>query len=242
VVPLNNQGVATWTTAQLPFGAVTVRATYQPTGLYAASNGSIGLTVIGNPTTTTLSSSLNPSGFGQSVSLTAQVRTVNGSNGTPTGSVLFTISNPVGLATTATVQLNNGTAVFSSTALSLGNHTVTALYVPSGALGYEPSSATQTQVVVRSASATTVTSSNNRPRVGQSVTLTATVNPAGATGTVQFTVNGTPFGGPIALPANGRATLTTSSLPVGILSIRAVYSGGPSALGSTSVIYSMTVR
>ena len=248
VVPLNNQGVAIWTTTQLPVGAVTVRATYQPTGLYAASNGSIGLTVIGKPTTTTLSSSLNPSGFGQSVSLTAQVRAVNGNNGNngnngaPTGSVLFAISNPVGLATTATVQLNNGTAVFSSTALSLGNHTVTALYVPSGVLGYEPSSATQTQVVVRSASATTVTSSNNRPRVGQSVTLTATVTPAGATGTVQFTVNGAPFGGPIALPANGRATLTTSSLPVGILSIRAVYSGGPSALGSTSVIYSMTVR
>lgn len=242
VVQLNNQGVAVWTTTSLPTGAVTVTATYQPTGLYAASNGSIGLTVIGKPTTTTLTSSLNPSGFGQSVSLTAQVRSVNAGNGTPTGAVVFTISNPTDAATVSTVQLNNGTAVFRSTALSTGNHTVTAQYVPSGGLGFEASTATLRQVVVTGASTTTVSSNNNRSRVGQAVTLFADVTPTGATGTVQFTVNGVPFGGPVTVPANGRATLTTSTLPVGTLSIRAIYSGGPNALGSTSAIFTMTVR
>jgi hypothetical protein len=242
MVPLNNQGVAVWTTSNLMTGAVTVTATYRPTALYAASSGAGGLTVVGKPTTTTLTSSLNPSGFGQSVSLTAQVRTVNAGNGTPTGSVQFDITGPTGVVSTSTVQLNNGSAVFRSTTVALGTNTVTARYVPSGALGFEPSSATLRQVVVRGSSSTTVASNTNRPRAGQSVTLTATVTPAGATGTVQFTVNGVPFGGPVTVLANGRATLTTSTLRVGTLSIRAIYSGGPNALGSTSAIFTMTVR
>jgi hypothetical protein len=76
------------------------------------------------PTTTSLTSSPNPSQFGQSVTFTA---TVTGS-GTPTGTVTF----KDGGKTLGTVFLSAGLASFSTSSLKKGTHLITAPYSGDG--------------------------------------------------------------------------------------------------------------
>ncbi|HEX8097689.1 MAG TPA: choice-of-anchor Q domain-containing protein, partial [Pyrinomonadaceae bacterium] len=73
-------------------------------------------------TTTTVTSSVNPSDFGQSVTFTA---TVNSAAGTPTGTVQFK-DNGNNLGSPAT--LNGGVATFTTSSLSVGSHNITADY------------------------------------------------------------------------------------------------------------------
>ncbi len=74
----------------------------------------------GTSTTTTLTSSLNPSVSGQQVSLTAVVTGAN-----PTGTVTFTVD---GTAQTPITLSSGGAATYSTTALAVGSHTITAAY------------------------------------------------------------------------------------------------------------------
>ncbi len=80
-------------------------------------------------TTTTLAASLGTAVPGQKVTLTATVSEGAG-NPTPTGSVTF----KDGAFTVATVALQNGVATFSTAALVLGNHSLTASYAGLGAV------------------------------------------------------------------------------------------------------------
>ena len=88
---------------------------------------------------------------------------------------------------------------------------------------------------------TTVSSLANPSVFGQSVTFTATVaaNTAGTgtpAGTVQFLIDGSDFGSPVAL-VNGSATSSAiSSLSVASHTIEAVYSGGTNFAASTGTL------
>ncbi len=101
--------------------------------------------------------------------------------------------------------------------------------------------------VVLKATATSLTSSRNPATYGQSVTFTARVTvvaPATGTptGTVQFKVNGVPaVGGVRTLNAAGVATFASSTVPGGINSIVAVYSGDAAFSTSTSPTVSQTI-
>jgi hypothetical protein len=73
---------------------------------------------------------------------------------------------------------------------------------------------------------TSVTASPSAPTAGQAVTFTATVSPPGATGTVQFAVDGSALGGPVAVAGDGTATSSSiSSLAPGDHVVTAAYSG-----------------
>lgn len=165
--------------------------------------------------TETLTSSLNPSSFGQNVTFTAQL---SSSSGTPTGDVQFidgtTVLGTVALSST-------GSASFSTSSLTVGSHTVTANYLPSGTL--PAATATLTQVVNGIATNTNLTSSLNPANVGQSVTFTATVTSANGTptGLITFTDGATTLG--TATLVNGVATYTTSTLAVGTHPIASAY-------------------
>src|SRR5205085_2570793 len=170
-----------------------------------------------------LTSSLNPSAFGQAVTLTA---TVSPSSG-PTGTVQFLDgATPLG-----TVALSGGTASLTTATLATGSHSVTAVYSGNTNYGGSTSSAVN-QTVNKVTTATTLTSSLNPSTFGQAVTLTATVSPSGPTGNVQFFDSATPLG-TVAL-SRGTALLTTSTLAVGAHSITAVYGGDTNDGGSTS--------
>src|SRR5581483_2686003 len=70
-------------------------------------------------TSTAIASSLNPSGLGQPVTFTATVTGVG-----PTGAVTFLD----GVTTIGTAAVTGGIATFTTTALGLGDHSVTASY------------------------------------------------------------------------------------------------------------------
>jgi len=96
------------------------------------------------PTTTSLTSSLNPSNTGQTVTLTATV-----APSAATGSVTF----KDGAATLGTGTLSGGTATFTTSSLSGGTHSLTAAY--GGNATYAPSTSVSiTQTVNQSLAGT----------------------------------------------------------------------------------------
>jgi hypothetical protein len=142
----------------------------------AAQDGSVGV-LLNNKnfvfalTQTTLSSSPNPTIFGQSVTFTANVTSASG---VPDGTVGFVWTanpqnGPFGSAT-----LSNGTASFATPSLPAGSNPIVAQYQGSENFASSASS-TVNQVVSMATSATSVFSSRNPANVGQTVEYTASV-------------------------------------------------------------------
>jgi hypothetical protein len=173
--------------------------------------------------------------FGQTVTFTASVAALNSSDGTPTGTVTFE-EGTVTLAASVVLD-DSGVATFSTSALSVGSHTITAVY--SGDIDFadcigDNSASPQ---VVQATSSTTVTSSPNGSVFGQAVTFTATVGagpggPGTPTGTVSFSEGSTILASGVAL-AGGQATFSTAALSVASHTITASYGGSASFLSSS---------
>jgi len=235
-------GVATSpATTALAQGTHAVTATYSATGGFSGSNGTLagGQTVNAASTTTALGSSVNPSVFGQGVSFTATVSPVAPGGGTPTGTVQFAVD---GASLGTPVTLVGGAATSPTTgALTVGNHAVTATYTATGSFTGSNTSLAGGQTVNKSNTTTAVASSTNPSSFGQSVTFTATVTataPGTGTpaGTVQFKVDGTNFGSPVALVAGSATSAATTTLAVGTRVITADYSGDASYNISTGTV------
>jgi hypothetical protein len=184
-------------------------------------------TTKGFVTTTSLSSSLNPSVYGQTVQLIAAVKSV-GPNA-PTGSVSFR----EGTTLLGSTRLNGGIAVLTCKHLAAGTFSLTATY------GGDPQSAKSTsdpliQVVNPASSTTTIKSSVNPSAQGQPVTFTAKVTSptAKVTGTVTF-MAGNAILGAVMLEGQ-KASITTSALPQGDNTITATYEGTPNIGGSAA--------
>ena len=215
-------GTATFTTSALPVGSHTITATFSGTATTATSSGSTGQTVDATPTTTGLTSSLNPSDFGDPVTFTATVT----SSGQPVDSGTIQFSDADGDLGSPVAVAADGTATFTTSALPVGTHTVTATF--SGTATLAVSSDTLSQVVGQAESTTVVTSDGTPSVVGDPVTFTATVTSGGQpvdSGTVQFSDADGDLGSPVDVEADGTATFTTSALPVGSHTITATFSG-----------------
>ena len=94
---------------------------------------------VANGTSSNLTSSLDPSQFGQTVTFTA---TVAGSGGTPTGAVTF----KDGAAVLGSTALSAGVASLATSSLTVGNHSITASYGGAASFGAS-TSAVLVQVV-----------------------------------------------------------------------------------------------
>src|SRR6478735_8747640 len=79
-----------------------------------------------------------------------------------------------------------------------------------------------TGLIAQTATTTAVTSNNNPSCDNENITLTATVTPGSATGTVEFFLDGVSLGPPTAL-VGGVRSITISSPATGSYSITAVY-------------------
>lgn len=179
-------------------------------------------------TTTTISSTPNPSSYGQAVTFTATVTSSLGSP--PNGETVTFMEKSTVLGTGS---LTDGQATFTTTALSGGN-SVKAVYPGDSTFATSTSSAVD-QVVNKASTTTTLVSSQNPSNAGQSVTFTATVTPpfgGSVTGHVAF-YNGTTKLGGVAL-SGGSASFTSTTLPAGTDQITAVYNGSSYFLTSTS--------
>lgn len=180
----------------LPLGTLTVNGAYTQT-----ATGVLDFDIGG----TTASPVLDLLAVSGSASLdgTVNVANINGFTPEP-GQTLtpFTYANRAGDFATINLPLDNGVPV----------------YVPE----YRPTSFV---LYVPLPTVTTLTTDPQTGSVyGESVVVTATVSANGATptGSVQFVVDGTNFGAPVAL-SGGIASFTTATLPAGQHSFTAVY-------------------
>src|SRR5262249_13472728 len=121
--------------------------------------------VQGGPTQVTLTSSANPSNFGNPVTFTATL--TSSSNGSFSGTVQFKEGN----TTIGTGGVSNGQAQFTSATLGAGPHSISAVY--SGDATFEGStSPVLTQTVNRGGVTILLTSGSNPASYGQSISLT----------------------------------------------------------------------
>ena len=227
-------GIASLTTSSLAAGVYTITATYGGDANFTAST-SPGLRQVVNSasksaTSTTLSSSLNPSTYGQSVTWKATVTTSGPVP--PTGSVTFSWSTyTIGSAT-----LNSsGIAILTKSNLNVYTYPLVAVYKgDSSNLG--STSAILNQVVKQATSAATVTSSPNPSIQGQAVTFTAKITSPTVvpTGPVTFTLGNTVLG--TVQLSGGKATFTTSTLPVGTDTVTVTYPWNSNIASSSASI------
>ena len=226
-------GSAQYSTSSLARGSHSITAAYSGDPNYSGSTSSVlTQTVNGASTSTTLASSQNPSNVGQSVTFTA---TVTSGSGIPTSTVTF----KDGSTTIGSGTLNgSGMATLTTTLLAAGSHSITAVY--GGDANFNGSTSnTVTQTVSKTATSTTLASSATTAKRGTTVTFTATVSPASATGTVGF-YDGTKLLSTITL-SGGTAKYATSSLAAGTHTITAKYSGDNTYSGSTSNAVTETI-
>jgi len=198
--------------------------------LKAASSLNAAPIPVKTATTTTITSSLNPSVFGQAVTFTAVV-----SPQPPDGE---TVTFNQGSIELGTGTLSGGTASFTISTLSAGTENIKATYV--GDSTFDSSTSTKVvQIVDPTGTTTTLVASANPINVGQIVTFTATVAPGTVTGNVAFYSGGTKLG-QVSL-SGGVASYTTSSLAGGTDSITATYKGSTDYASSTSSVLSEVV-
>jgi beta-glucanase (GH16 family) len=229
-------GSATFSTSSLSVGVHNITANYSGDSNFAGSVGMLPTQTV-NPahSSASVSSSPNPSVFGQPVVLTTTVSAVAPGVGTLTGTVqLKDGTTNLGGA----VAVSNGSAMFSTSSLAVGQHNITADY--SGDRNFTASSgALPVETVSAAGSSTLLSSTGNRSVAGAPVTFTATVAPVEATGTVTFQ------DGSVAINTSslsgGISTFSTSTLAPGPHSITASYDGDISFASSTSSVLAQAI-
>ncbi|HEY1576611.1 MAG TPA: Ig-like domain repeat protein, partial [Terracidiphilus sp.] len=238
--PLNTaslvNGAAALTTAGLTFGVHSVTAEYSGDAQHAASSSTILDERIVEPTTATLTSSLNPAVAGVDVALTASILASGGQ--VPTGSIIFRD----GAAVLGTVMLDGGgAATLHTSSLAVGAHVTTVSY--GGDSNAAAAAASLTETIQNTTTHIGLTVSANPDIYGSPLTLIATVSSNGglATGSVTFFDGETALGS-TALSANEIASLTLSTLPPGTHTILAKYAGDGRAGASDSEPTSVVVK
>ena len=214
-------GQAQLLTSALSIGSHTIIVNYGGDSDFQVSSGSLTQVVDRSSTTTTITSDVNPSTFDQLVTLTALVAAVSPGSGTPTGTATFIIDG-----NSSVVTLSSGQAILTTSALSIGSHTITVNY--DGDSDFQVSSDSLTQVVTLPTTTTTITSDENPSVYGQTVTLTALVvacilGTGTPTGTATFVIDGN-SSSPINI-VSGQAILSASVLSIGSHTIVVNYSG-----------------
>jgi hypothetical protein len=239
-----NNGTATFTTAKLSAATHNVTAVYGGNTTFAGSTSPAVTETVSQAATTTSGLTATPTAsvYGQAVTVSVTVAAVAPGGGTPGGTVTFKDgTNTVGTAHVG----SNGVATITTKSLSVGSHSITAVY--GGNSNYLGSSAPSSvsQTVSKDGTAVALASSLNPSTAGQSVTFTATVTanvPGSGTpsGTVTFFDGSTKLG--TGTLSSGKATFTTTALPAGTDSITAVYAGNTKYNGSTSPALSQVVN
>jgi len=126
-------GVATFSTAALTTGSHTLTSVFDGDFATAPSTSASLTQVVGQvATATTLTSSADPSVFGQSVTFTATVENTSG-GGVPTGSVeFFDGATSLGAGSTPGGAGTRATSTFTTSTLTAGSHSISAVYTATG--------------------------------------------------------------------------------------------------------------
>jgi hypothetical protein len=213
-------GAATYSMSSLSAKTHDIKATYAGDATFAPSKGSVQQIVLKYTTTTALTSSSNPSTYGEPVTLTA---TVTSSGPTPTGSVTF--KNGSVILGSRTLNAS-GVATLTTAKIPVGADTLTSTY-NGDALNGKSVSAAITQAVSQASIRMVLTSTPNPSTFGESVKFTATLTSNG----------GLPSGQPVTFSdrdanlgtanvnSKGVATFHTTTLPRGSHAVTAAFAG-----------------
>ena len=229
-------GMATFVTSSLSPKTYTIKAIYSGDATFKTSSGTVTHVAYGNPTGTTLSTNLNPSIYGQKVTFQAMVYSLNPPYPTPTGKVKFTWDRfTIGSATLISNIPGMAEATLTTSNLNADPYPLTAVYT-GDATSAASTSEVVNQVVLQTTTSATLTSSPNPSSSGQAVTLTAKITSPTvvAKGPVTFTMGKTVLGAVQLI--GGKATLTTSSLPVGTTIVTVTYEGNSNIARSTASV------
>lgn len=164
----------------------------------------------------------------------------------PTGAVDFLVDGTV----LASVNLVGGQAIYTTSNLDPGDHTIIASYRGDTAFAASASPSASQTIVALIPTSTTLDASSATVFAGQTVTLIATVQPQGAgdpTGTVTFYDQGVLLGSATVSPVdsdeggeseqqNFQAALSISTLNIGLHKLTAVYNGDGTFRGSNNLI------
>jgi hypothetical protein len=177
-------------------------------------------------TSTTLAATpASPQVAGTNVTLTATVANTTTPATTPVGSVQF-VDGTANLGAPVAVT-GAGTATLATTALAVGTHSLTAVFIPTSTANFTGSTSAAVLYVINSAGGgatttpTSLTASASSVTSGSSVTFTATVSPTTAVGSVNFVEGTTTLGS--GTVSGGVATFSTSTLAVGSHSVVATF-------------------
>ena len=151
------------------------------------------------------------------------------SGGSGTGAYSFNAGGSTACtvdASSGAIAITAGTGTCSITASRAGDANYNAS-APSAAVSINIHQALTTASVI---------SSKNPSSFGDSITFTAQVSPAAATGTAQFKIDGNNFGAPVALAGGSASSGATALLAAGNHSVTAVYGGDSNFAGSTGAL------
>ena len=151
-----------------------------------------------------LTSSLNPSTAGQSVTFTGTVKTSILGLPTPTGTITFELGS-----TNVPVTMVNGVATYTTSTLPLGNITVYAVY--SGDSYFNPATSLGLLQVVKPAPLTITTTT--LPDAVQNISYTASVVAAGGIGPYSFSITAGSLPTGLSMNSMGAITGTPTGLP-----------------------------
>lgn len=229
-------GIATFTTAAIPIGSWPIVAEFDGGGAYLPStSNTVTQTVIyaGGPAPiTNILTSDDASAFtGQIVTFTATITRT--ATGLPVNSGTVTFRDATTTLAVLPVNTTTGLATYTTSALTLGTHPITAEYT--GAPFYDSgTSNTVSQVVSTPTGASGVAQAiylaKPVARLHELVTFRTTITSGGAvvtTGSVVWKDGATTLGTGIALNLYGESTFTTWTLGLGTHTITAEYTGEP---------------
>jgi len=175
-------------------------------------------------------SSLNPSTFGSGVTLTATVTPASA-----TGTLTFKNGGSI----IGSAMISHGSGAITINILATGSHALTAEYGGSSHF-YGSVSSTLTQTVNKANSAMVMISSLNPSTFGSGITLTTTVTPSTATGTLTFKDGSITIGS--ATIGHGSGSMTTSILAAGSHDLTTIYVGNANHNGSISTTVTQMVH
>src|SRR4051794_8666430 len=194
----------------------------------------------------TLTAQNSPTTVGEQANFRFFARAASPEDSLPSPSGLVTfwdgpplVSPIVGTAILLPALKDNSDVTFSTSSLSVGDHTIYATLLPTtaSACPLPPSANHRVNPPPASPSSTGVAPSPNPSKFGQSVTFTASVARQGGgavSGTVQFKADGNDLGSAQTVDGGGQASVSTSTLAVGSHTITADFtSGNPNTLNSS---------
>jgi len=211
-------GTASFSNPPLTSGGHIVVAQYLGNSTLGGSAFSALVNVAALPATSTVVS-ISPATPTTANAINISMLVSSATPGTPTGTIDVQVD---GNDTNNPPTLAKGQATATIPSLSAGSHTITATY--SGDTSYSSSSGVATfNVLALSGSTVNVSVTPTAPSSTDSVTATAVVT-TGATGSVQFLLDATAVGTPVAV-ANGTAQYSLGTLAAGSHTVTAQYTG-----------------